>query len=93
MSKTLPQQFTLGSSLAIDIFFFLSGMLTTFTLLQRMRKNGKNKFPAPIFILLRLVSRQRAPSLPGPCGYFARIPFLRFMGWACCLLPNRLRGW
>eukprot|EP00037_Helgoeca_nana_P021848 m.221096 g.221096 ORF g.221096 m.221096 type:complete len:725 (+) comp25799_c0_seq4:2324-4498(+) len=53
MSKTLPQQFTLGSSLAIDIFFFLSGMLTTFTLLQRMRKNGKNKFPAPIFILLR----------------------------------------
>eukprot|EP00038_Savillea_parva_P010749 m.192514 g.192514 ORF g.192514 m.192514 type:complete len:712 (+) comp18666_c0_seq1:203-2338(+) len=53
MKKTLPQQFTLGSSLAIDIFFFLSGMLTTFTLLQRMRKNGKNKFPAPIFILLR----------------------------------------
>eukprot|EP00035_Acanthoeca_spectabilis_P006177 m.121578 g.121578 ORF g.121578 m.121578 type:complete len:721 (-) comp13389_c0_seq2:129-2291(-) len=53
MKESLPQQFTLGSSLAIDIFFFLSGMLTTFTLLQRMRKNGKNKFPAPIFILLR----------------------------------------
>eukprot|EP00041_Stephanoeca_diplocostata_P035608 m.1261132 g.1261132 ORF g.1261132 m.1261132 type:complete len:676 (+) comp24730_c0_seq9:307-2334(+) len=53
MTETLPQQFSLGSSLAIDIFFFLSGLLTTYTLLRRMRKNRKNSFPAHTFIGLR----------------------------------------
>jgi len=53
MNDTLPQQFTLGASLAIDIFFFLSGLLTTYTLLRRMRKGGKNKFPALVFVALR----------------------------------------
>lgn len=27
--ESLPQQFTLGASLAVDTFFFLSGLLTT----------------------------------------------------------------
>eukprot|EP00040_Diaphanoeca_grandis_P044705 m.13305 g.13305 ORF g.13305 m.13305 type:complete len:679 (-) comp9681_c0_seq2:284-2320(-) len=53
MSEALPQQFTLGASLAIDTFFFLSGLLTTYTLLRRMRKGGKNKFQAPLFVALR----------------------------------------
>jgi hypothetical protein len=28
--ESFPQQFTLGSSLAVDTFFFLSGLLTTY---------------------------------------------------------------
>lgn len=53
LRDSLPQEFTLGASLAIDIFFFLSGLLTTYTLLRRMRKSGQNKFPANKFIGLR----------------------------------------
>lgn len=51
--KSLPQQFTLGSSLAVDTFFFLSGLLTTYTLLRRMRKKGDTSFPAFMFFVLR----------------------------------------
>lgn len=53
--ESLPQQFTLGASLAVDTFFFLSGLLTTFTLLKRMRKSSKTSFPAGKFILLRFL--------------------------------------
>eukprot|EP00040_Diaphanoeca_grandis_P026045 m.145211 g.145211 ORF g.145211 m.145211 type:complete len:645 (+) comp30428_c0_seq2:1589-3523(+) len=53
--ETVPQQFTLGASLAVDTFFFLSGLLTTYTLLRRMRKGNKNSFPAGMFILLRFL--------------------------------------
>eukprot|EP00039_Didymoeca_costata_P032646 m.38716 g.38716 ORF g.38716 m.38716 type:complete len:700 (+) comp9465_c0_seq1:95-2194(+) len=51
--KSLPQQFTLGSSLAVDTFFFLSGLLTTYTLLRRMRKSRKTTFPGHKFVMLR----------------------------------------
>eukprot|EP00038_Savillea_parva_P009943 m.186849 g.186849 ORF g.186849 m.186849 type:complete len:715 (-) comp16883_c0_seq1:206-2350(-) len=54
-AESLPQQFTLGSSLAVDTFFFLSGLLTTFTLLRNMRKYRQDTFPALWFILMRLV--------------------------------------
>jgi len=53
--ESVPQQFTLGASLAVDTFFFLSGLLTTYTLLRRMRKGNKNSFPAGMFILLRFL--------------------------------------
>jgi peptidoglycan/LPS O-acetylase OafA/YrhL len=55
MSESLPQQFTLGGSLAVDTFFFLSGLLTTFTLLRNMRKYRQDSFPALWFILMRFV--------------------------------------
>lgn len=51
--SSFPQQFTLGSSLAVDTFFFLSGLLTTYTLLRRMRKSNKTSFPGYMFIFLR----------------------------------------
>jgi len=51
--ESFPQQFTLGSSLAVDTFFFLSGLLTTYTLLRRMRKTQKYTFPGYKFIALR----------------------------------------
>eukprot|EP00041_Stephanoeca_diplocostata_P013570 m.238277 g.238277 ORF g.238277 m.238277 type:complete len:637 (+) comp19387_c0_seq3:300-2210(+) len=53
--ESLPQQFTLGASLAVDTFFFLSGLLTTYTLLRRMRKSNTNSFPAGMFVLLRFL--------------------------------------
>lgn len=53
--NSLPQQFTLGASLAVDLFFFLSGLLTTFTLLKKMRKSSKTSFPVGKFILLRFL--------------------------------------
>jgi peptidoglycan/LPS O-acetylase OafA/YrhL len=51
--ETFTQQFTLGSSLAVDTFFFLSGLLTTFTLLKRMRKTKSGSFPGWKFMILR----------------------------------------
>ena len=44
-----------GAFLSVDTFFFLSGLLTTFTLLKRMRKSSKTSFPAGKFILLRFL--------------------------------------
>jgi peptidoglycan/LPS O-acetylase OafA/YrhL len=53
--QNLPQQCTLGASLAIDTFFFQLGLLTTRVLLRRMQKKRKTFTGKDIltFLLLR----------------------------------------
>lgn len=52
-AQDFSAQFTQSANFAVDTFFFLSGLLTTYALLRRLRKTNKTSFPIAMYIFLR----------------------------------------